>query len=407
VPVTKGATVRRGQTLAPLDTTSLQDAVDAAQAQLDQARLALSNALAANAQAATDAASSSQADDELNQARQAVLDGQRDVDHKLAAAQAALESANQVCAAVTEDNVSECQAALNDVLQAQADTAAAQSALAAASNALDALRNQSSNGSRSPSSSGGTATAADLVRYQKDIDAAVAAVAVAKQNVAAATIVSPIDGTIEAVGLDVGDRVTAGSTTSVIKVVGPSGFEVTAIVSVDDLKDLKLGQAATVTPDGTHRSVTGEVVAIGAPRTANGSTTYPVSVGVDDDAALRNGTVAGVAITTGAASTGVAVPTSAVKLEGRRKTVTVLNGNTPKVVPVTVGVVGRAWTQIKTGINAGQRVVLADLNEPLPSDVTSSSNGSSNDVRKGFFQGGNGGPVVEFGPPTGAANLKP
>src|SRR5204863_6981977 len=133
---------------------------------------------------------------------------------KIGAAQAALDSANQVCAAVTADNVAQCQAALTNVMQAQSDTAEAQAALAQASNTLEALRNQSS--SKSPSSGGGTASAADLVRYQKDIDAAAAAVAVAKQNVAAATIVSPIDGTIEAVGLGVGDKVTAGSSSSVI-----------------------------------------------------------------------------------------------------------------------------------------------------------------------------------------------
>lgn len=409
VQVSDGATVTRGQTLATLDTSSLQDAVDAAQARLDQARLALANALDANAQAAASAAATTQAGDELTQARQAVLDAQQDVDHKIAAAQAAIENANQVCVAVTQDNVAQCQEALNAVMAAQHDTEAAQTNLSQASDALEALRNQSQSSSRSPSSNaGGTASAADLVRYQKDIDAAAAAVTVAKQNVASGTIVSPIDGTVEAIGFGVGDRVTAGSATSAIKVVGDSGFEVTAIVSVDDLKDVKLGQSATVTPDGSRRTLTGQVVAIGAPRTSNSSTTYPVSIGVDDNAELRTGTVAGVSITTGESTTGIAVPTSAVKLAGRTKTVTVLNGNTPKSVVVTVGVVGRTWTQLKSGVSAGQRVVLADLSQPLPSDVTSANNNNNaNDKNvRSFFDGGNGPPRVDFAPADGGATSK-
>jgi HlyD family secretion protein len=387
--------VTRGQTLATLDTASLDDAVDTAQAALDQAKLALANALTANAES-----SSAQAQDTtaLDQARQAVLDGQRLVDERLSAAQAALESANAVCAAVTEESVTACQSALNDVLRAQSETNEAQSALSAASNALEELRNQSSSSQPTRGDTGGTASAADLKRYQKEIDAAAAAVAVAKQNVAAATIVSPIDGTIEDVDLRVGDTVSAGSSASAIRVAGPSGYEVTAIVSVDDLKDVKLGQAAVVTPDGTNKEVRGEVVAIGAPRTSNGATTYPVSVGVDDDSALRNGTVANVSITTGEGSSGIAVPTSAVHVEGTRKTVTVLRDGDPKVVTVTVGVIGRQWTQIKSGIKAGDRVVLADLNEPLPGDVTSSSNG--NNGKDQVFRG-DGGPIVEFAPPNG------
>jgi HlyD family secretion protein len=396
VQVSPGATVTRGQVLATLDTTELDNAVDAAQADLDQAKLTLANAIAANAEEAQPEDTS-----ELDQARQAVLDGQRLVDEKIGAGQAALESANEVCAAVTEESVSACQSALNDVLQAQAATAEAQSALSAASNALEQLRNQSQPDDRSsgPATSGGTASAADLRQYQKDIDAKAAAVAVAKQNVAAATIVSPIEGTIEDVDLEAGDSVTAGSTTKTVRVVGPSGYEVTAIVSVDDLKDVKLGQQAVVTPDGTRKEITGEVVAIGAPRASNGATTYPVTIGVDDDSALRNGTVAGVAITTGEASSGVAVPTSAVHVEGTRKTVTLLRNGKVDEASVTVGVIGRQWTQITRGIKAGDEVVLADVSQPLPSDATSSSNGNS---RRDRVFGGDGGPVVEIAPGGGA-----
>ncbi len=53
-------------------------------------------------------------------------------------------------------------------------------------------------------------------------------------------------------------------------------------VAVTDIPDIRTGQAATVTPDGTTRSRSGTVVAIGlAGDTSSGSTTYPVTISLD------------------------------------------------------------------------------------------------------------------------------
>ncbi|TVT18877.1 hypothetical protein FNH05_35315 [Amycolatopsis rhizosphaerae] len=49
---------------------------------------------------------------------------------------------------------------------------------------------------------------------------------------------------------------------------------------------------------------------------------------------------------------------------------TVLSGQQTEVRRVTVGVVGAAVTEIKTGVNAGEQVVLADLSQPLPTSNT-------------------------------------
>lgn len=413
VDVAKGATVTRGQTLATLDTGDLQRAVNSAKAQLAQAKLTLADAIAGN-NTSNESTVSAQATDELDAVRQAVLEAQQQVDRLIGEAQAAYESATAICEAVTTDTVATCQVALTDVLSAQQATAQAQQALVGASNAYDAALAQkedspSSNGN-SQQPQGNTTSAADLVAMQKDIDAAQAALAVANQNVSAATIVSPIDGTIESVSMKVGDAVTASSTTSLIKVVGPNGFEVTTIVAVEKLANIKLGQKATVTADGSNQTQDGEVVAIGAPRTSNGATSYPVSIGLDDDESLRNGSVASVSITTGSAADGVAVPTSAVHTDNGQSTVTVVKGGKLEAVTVTVGVVGKAWTQIKSGLQVGQRVVIADLDQVLPDSATDSSN-NGNGERNGAntfvgppiqFNGGGGtGPVVQVGPPGG------
>ena len=62
---------------------------------------------------------------------------------------------------------------------------------------------------------------------------------------------SPIDGTVAAVNLQAGQQVAGGSSTADVVVVGPGGYEVATTVLVADVGQVKLGDAATVRPDGT------------------------------------------------------------------------------------------------------------------------------------------------------------
>ncbi len=368
---------------------------------------------------------------DIAKAQQDVLAAQQQVDAAVHTATQALDSATTICAAAgvgsgspstpTPAQLTACQTAMQQVLSAQSAVSRAQQQLVAASTALDALLAQqastpattpsttpssgsqggsragsgdgsSGSGSASPSGNGsGAATsspsASDLAAYQKAVDAAVADVAVAEQAIAQATIVSPISGTVQAVNLAVGDTVTAGSTTANIVVVGAGGFEVTTTVSVDQVPQVKVGQRATFVPDGSKRALGGKVASIAlAPTTSSGATSYHVVVGLDDpDASLHNGSTGSVAIVTKSSRSALAIPTSAVTAIGTRHTVTVLDGDTPTRALVQVGVVGDTWTEITGGVHAGQTVVLADRDEPLPGSATSSSNGSSSNNGPGGF----------------------
>jgi len=125
------------------------------------------------------------------------------------------------------------------------------------------------------------------------------------------------------------------------------------------------------------------VVSIGVTGTSSGTaTTYPVTIGLNtqpDD--LRNGATASVSIETANRDKAVAVPTSAVTVDNGRSTVTVLDNSKPSVVTVQVGAVGDVWTEITSGLHAGQTVVLANLDQPLP---TSATNNSSTGRFNGF-----------------------
>jgi HlyD family secretion protein len=440
VDVAVGDTVAVGDLLASLDGEALEATLTERKAALDQAELVLEKALDGESVGGTGNNGGVQtialvtsaptggggAEADLGAAQEAVLDAQRQVDADLLAAEQALASAAQICAGAEDeatmttdttrtttttdtttpaDDLDACRAALDAVMTAQQQVAASQTALAQASTALDTLLIQRAavtgsatdggaspqtpdqNAPSAPSGGGGSSSpsSADLVAYQKAVDAAALQVMVAAQAVEQAKIASPIAGTVAVVDLEVGDEVTAGSTTANIVVVGAGGYEVTTTVSVIDLPDVEVGQHVVITPDGSDTTIDGQVVSIGvAGSSSSGTTTYPVVIGIDGDGTgLRNGSVASVAIVTNATEAALAVPTSAITTQGSRHTVRVLDGGTVTTKPVEVGAIGATWTEITSGLTAGDEVVLADMNEPLPGSATESS-GSTNQNQFGL-----------------------
>lgn len=445
VNVKVGDTVTAGQTLASLDPQALTQTLHDRQASLAQAQLVLAQALNGKAVSGTGNSSGSGAgsssggssialtattvpgpsrasDPSLSRAQQTVLAAQQKVDAALATATEALDSAGTVCAAAGVGTASStspssgaltaCQTATTDVLTAQTAVSVAQKNLAEASTALDALLAQqaatttpttsgatgnssSAAAGAGPSTAAASPSAADLVADQKAVDAAGAEVAVAQQAIAQATIASPISGTVEAVNVAVGDSVGAASTTANVVVVGAGGYEATTTVSVDEVSDVKVGQHATVVPDGSKQALDGTVTAISiAPDNKATTTSYRVVIGLTDQARqLDNGSTGSVGIVTESSRAALAVPTSAVTTVGNRHTVTVLDGTTTRRVLVQVGVIGDTWTEITGGVTAGQKVVLADLGQPLPGSATTSSSSSTNQIGPRGFPGG--------GPPGG------
>ena len=402
-------------------------------------------------------------DPEIASAQQAVIAAQHAVDVAIANAENALHSATNVCAPIGNDpstpptpqQVSACQQALSAVQDAQRVVEEKQNALVDASNKLDTLLQQradqtppptttppttsappattappvtagnagsesapgqartgpSGGGAQSRAGSGGGGTvgrsggssspsAADLAADQQSVDAAAADVAMSEQAMNQATIGSPIDGTVVAVNLNVGDTVSAASSTANVVVEGAGGYEVATTVSVDRVGQVAVGQPATLVPDGGRKALTGKVAYISVVPTTSSTTsdatpTYLVIVGLSqNDSNLGNGSTGTVSIITGSATAALAVPTSAVTAFGNRHAVQVLEGGSPRRVAVTVGAVGNTWTEIKGGLSAGQEIVLANVSEPLPSSATQSAtqNGADGFPNRFRFGGGAGFP---------------
>jgi multidrug efflux pump subunit AcrA (membrane-fusion protein) len=240
-------------------------------------------------------------------------------------------------------------------------------------------------------------SSADLISYQAAVDSAAAAVAAAQQALDQARIVSPIAGTVVDVGVATGEQVAAESSTQQILVQGLGGYEATASLDLTDVVHVEVGQPAALMPDGMTAAVAGHVVSVSAlPDSSASTTTYRVTVGLDSDtSSLRNGAIGSLSIVTATAKGVLAVPSSAVTSVGARHVVRVVDGATATATPVGVGVVGDTWTEITSGLRAGQQVVVADLGAPLPSAATATSQTTARQFARTF--GGAGGGFVRPG----------
>jgi HlyD family secretion protein len=75
-------------------------------------------------------------------------------------------------------------------------------------------------------------------------------------------------------------------------------------------------------------------------------------------------------------------------VQGDRSTVQVVDGGDVREVEVETGAVGATWIEVLDGLEAGEEVVLADLDEPLPSGATDvDSSGAGGEI----IFGGSGG----------------
>jgi HlyD family secretion protein len=251
-----------------------------------------------------------------------------------------------------------------------------------------------------PGGSPGAPVSADqLAADQASADAASDQVTIARQDLADATVVSPISGTVVSVSASPGAAEGAGSTA--FEVAGLSSWQAVAQVPVTEMPQLKVGQPASVQPDGSAVPLRGAVVTIGLMPTAGSNpVTYPVTIGLaGQPSGLHDGGYAGVIIITTASSAGVSVPTSAVHYSGSHATVTVYAGGATSQARVTVGTKGPVMTRITSGLSVGQQVVLANLNSPLPSDNPSTSQFPGPGGGRFQFVGpGPGGPIVKSQP---------
>ncbi len=213
-------------------------------------------------------------------------------------------------------------------------------------------------------------SAAQLAADQAAVDAANASLALAQQQLSQAIIVSPLTGVVSSVGLTVGQQAIAGSTTTAVDVIDPTGHGVTLSVDVTKIPQVKVGDKATVVPDGTAIPLEATVSYVAAAPITSSGTAYNVQLEfTSNPTKLRDGIQTAVTITTAQTSKALAVPTSAVNHRGALDYVLIPDGSATKRQIITVGAIGAIYTQVTQGLTGGQRVVLADPNQPIPTNT--------------------------------------
>jgi RND family efflux transporter MFP subunit len=256
---------------------------------------------------------------------------------------------------------------------------------------------QATSGAQSGSQTGTPVTAEQLAADAKAIDAAKAELAVAHNDRSHATLTTPITGTVAAVDIAKGDDVSAGSSSQVVTVVGNGALTVELDISLADIDLVKAGQSAQVTVDGHTGTLPAKVTYVGQTNSGDStgsSSTYTVTIQLTRTyPSLYDGMGADVAIDVGTVAGTLTVPVSAVHTSGSLHTVLVDSASgTVTRTPVTIGLVGDSLVQVKSGLKAGQKVVIADVSAAVPSSDTSSNSRGNRSGFGSFGTGGSGGP---------------
>jgi HlyD family secretion protein len=218
-----------------------------------------------------------------------------------------------------------------------------------------------------------------LALDEADIQSAEARVREAEVSLAYTDIVSPVDGTVVARNVDVGQTVAASFQTPTLFLVAEdlTKMQVNASVSESDIGTVATGQDAAFSVDAfpadTFRGSVAQVR--NAPITVLNVVTYDVIIGVDNtDLRLRPGMTANVTITTAHRDDVLRVPTRALRFRppdvaadgavaaaparqpGAR--VWVLDASrAPEERAVETGIADDQFTEIRSGLDEGARVI--------------------------------------------------
>jgi multidrug efflux pump subunit AcrA (membrane-fusion protein) len=410
ITVKVGDHVTKGEHLFDIINNSLDVNVSQSYASLEQARSSLSNAEAS--------------------ARQAQSDYDNAVGQNGAPASANIAALQaQVNAAITGVNIAQSDYNSNPSADNSQKLSSAQAQLAQAQSSLTKAEQQNQASGESASALG------------SKLGAAKSGVSAAEQNVAAAqasynnqkltaderTVTAPIDGTITAINVQNGGSSSGGSATSDSS--GSSGSsgssagggasgasagsssgsgsssaamviddlnseDATVQVSEVDVTRIAVGQKASLSFDAIDGlSLTGKVEQISAAGTvSSGVVNYSVTVGFDtSDPRIKPGMSVTADITTAVHQDVITVPNSALKSQGSSHYVQVMKNGSPVQQPVNIGIANDADTEITSGLNAGDTIVVQTINPSGSSSSSSSSGGGGFNLGGGALRGGGGG----------------
>ncbi|MEN6642897.1 MAG: efflux RND transporter periplasmic adaptor subunit [Armatimonadia bacterium] len=295
--------------------------------------------------------------------------------------QAALVAAQRKWDALDEDQGAERRSTEAKLQEAQADLVAAQkrwntidqdqaqelaSARSKVSQALGALRNAKANAVQNQ------VKAADVANQQAQVTKAAAEVQQTRTTLSYTTITAPRDGVILAKDVEEGTIVNSGRSgiatgTSIVELGDLSTMYVDVDVDETDLADIHAGQQVEIEVDSVENKVLqGRVTRVEPQATTTSSvTTVKVEIEVlDHDKRLLPGLSATCTFLAGEKKNVLTLPSRAIRQRQGKATVTIPGDPQPRTVLVEVGLQGDDTTEILSGLNEGDKVIMPQLGAP-------------------------------------------
>jgi macrolide-specific efflux system membrane fusion protein len=204
--------------------------------------------------------------------------------------------------------------------------------------------------------------AAGLQIAQREYELARAELEEALVNLSYATISAPISGVVASVTTQEGETVAAGlNAPTFVVILDLERLQVNTFVDEVDIGKIDIGQRASFTVDAfPARDFTGHVTAIYPTATIQDNVVkYIVAVGIgnDEERLLRPEMTANVQVQLESRNV-LAVPTRAIRQEGGRSVVYILNDGQAEPRAVRIGWRDGPWAEIVEGIAVGERVFL-------------------------------------------------
>ena len=177
------------------------------------------------------------------------------------------------------------------------------------------------------------------------------------------TITAPIDGTVIQKNVQAGESIESGKDMCII--YDMSYLEMTINIDELDINQISVGQGVSVTGDSVDGVFQGEVTRVSmVGETSGGTTTYPVTVRVEEYGALRPGMNVNAEIVVEQATDAIAVPNAAIERGDvvlvTKESPSAANALTDRTAPegyvyvqVATGVSDDNYTEITSGLQEG------------------------------------------------------
>jgi len=191
-------------------------------------------------------------------------------------------------------------------------------------------------------------------------------VALARQQLKDTAVVAPLDGIVQEKRTSSGEYLAAG--TAVVNIVRMDPLRLRAEIPERESHTVKPGQNVRVTVDGDSNVYVGQIMRL-SPVIAEQTRILVVEADVRNNGKLRPGSFAHAEIVTNDSKMAVTVPNNAiVTFAGIEKVLVVQNGKALEK-PVTTGRRNGEFTEIVSGVNVGEKVIIDPGNLQTGQDV--------------------------------------